>query len=604
MYVSYYKGSQAFVSYHGSTDQYARRMQVMIDGRSVYLPPVSAVDWADLPITVDDIERIEVIRGPAAASHGANSTQGVISITTRAAGGVNGKQVSFTRGSKGINDVSARFGQTGELFDYRMTLAYSADNGYDDLTTPPNGMTLATPRAPDLLNNGNDSNQARLMNFRGDYHPNAADSFDIQLGFNRDVQGVGFSDKNPTPSNPGSTNGNTPHDLVANSSFMHLGWTRQLDTDSELNLLYYHIRQQRHEAFPVYLGGTYFPGPVVQSLSVQRDEISMQHTLRTSADNRLVYGAAYREDRTRGLSDIPPLALTFSAAERMDEWRIFAHDEWRATSVLLINGGAMWERDRMGRGNISPRLAFNLTLQPQHTLRIGTSVAYRTPALVEEKFPAIQPGDLIIPSATVTSPNLRPERIVSREIGYLGQFSEGASSIDLRLYSDVVSGVIYPQAGAFVNQLTARHQGFEATFKHTFDVHGNLSVNFARASAHSDAQSLGIVSQLPGDSDAVSASIPRNSASVLYSKHWDNALDTSIAYYYQGSLQPFDRGSMDYQPIQRRVDVRMAKSFRNIIGVNGDLSLVVQNLLNQDYTEYIANNVFNRRAYVTLTLKW
>lgn len=64
MYVSYYKGSQAFVSYHGSTDQYARRMQVMIDGRSVYLPPVSTVDWADLPITVDDIERIEVIRGP------------------------------------------------------------------------------------------------------------------------------------------------------------------------------------------------------------------------------------------------------------------------------------------------------------------------------------------------------------------------------------------------------------------------------------------------------------------------------------------------------------------------------------------------------------
>lgn len=282
MYVSYYKGSQAFVSYHGSTDQYARRMQVMIDGRSVYLPPVSTVDWADLPITVDDIERIEVIRGPAAASHGANSTHGVISITTRAAGGMNGKQVSFTRGSKGINDVSARFGKTGETFDYRMTLAYTADNGYDDLAAPPNGMTMATSRARDLLNNSNDSNQARLMNFRGDYHPNASDSFDIQLGFNRDVQGVGFNDKNPTPTNPFSTNGNTLHDLVADSGFMQLGWTRQLAPDSELNLLYYHIRQQRHEAFPVYLGGTYFPGPVTQSLGVQRDEVSMQHTLRTS----------------------------------------------------------------------------------------------------------------------------------------------------------------------------------------------------------------------------------------------------------------------------------------------------------------------------------
>lgn len=317
-----------------------------------------------------------------------------------------------------------------------------------------------------------------------------------------------------------------------------------------------------------------------------------------------MYGAAYREDRTRGLSDIPPLAMTLAATERMDEWRVFAHDEWRATPNLLVNGGAMWERDRMGQGSLSPRLALNFAVQPQHTLRAGTSVAYRTPALVEEKFPALQPGDMIIPDAAVTSPGLRPERIVSREIGYLGQFAEGSSSIDLRLYSDVVSGMIYPQAGAFTNQLTARHQGFEATFKHTFDNHGNLSVNFARASARSNAQSLGIVSQLPSDSDAVSASIPRNSASVLYSQHWDDTLDTSLAYYYQGSLQPFDRGGIDYQPIQRRMDVHIAKAFRNVAGVSGDISLTVQNLLNRDYTEYIANNVFNRRAHVTLTLKW
>ena len=147
MYVSYYKGSQAFVSYHGSTDQYARRMQVMIDGRSVYLPPVSTVDWANLPVTVDDIERIEVIRGPAAASHGANSTQGVISIVTRDAGGMEGKSVSVTRGSKGINDVSARFGKRGEALDYRMTLAYSADNGYDNLATPPNNIPVTQFKA-------------------------------------------------------------------------------------------------------------------------------------------------------------------------------------------------------------------------------------------------------------------------------------------------------------------------------------------------------------------------------------------------------------------------------------------------------------------------
>lgn len=96
MYVSYFKGSEPIVSYHGTTDPYARRMQVMIDGRSVYMPPNNMVDWYTLPITMDDIERVEVVRGPAAASYGANSTQGVINIITRDAGAVDGANLSYT----------------------------------------------------------------------------------------------------------------------------------------------------------------------------------------------------------------------------------------------------------------------------------------------------------------------------------------------------------------------------------------------------------------------------------------------------------------------------------------------------------------------------
>ncbi len=619
MYVSYYKGSQAFVSYHGATDQYSRRMQVMIDGRSVYLPPVSTVDWADLPITVEDIERIEVIRGPAAASHGANSTQGVISITTRPANGTDGKSLSITRGNKGINDVAFRFGKSGETFDYRMTLGYNADNGYDDLNTPPNGLAITSPRALTLLQNSQDNNQAHLVNFRGDYHPNATDNFDIQFGYSRDVQVVGWTDKTPFPYNPialstTSTNGNPPHDLIANSGFVQLGWTHQLDTDSELNLLYYHIQQNRQENFPVYLGppfsivGTLFPGPVTQSMHTARDEISLQHSLRTSANNRVVYGAAYRNDQTHGRgnipSSIPILARSYSSDENMDEWRIFGHDEWRITPSLLLNSGAMLERDRLGEQNLSPRFSLNFTALPQHTVRLGTSVAHRTPSLIEEKYPTLQPGEMIIPSATVTSPNLHSEKIVSTEIGYLGEFPTWSSSIDLRLYSDVVSGMIYVQGGRFVNLLSARYQGFEATLKHSLDEYSDLSMNFARATASSDAQARGVLSSLLGNSDAVSASIPRNSAHMQYAQRWNNGLNLSANYYWQGCLQPMDRGSVDHQPIQRRMDVRLAKSFDDVAGLKGNVALVIQNLLNQEYTEHVANNVFNRRGFVTLTLKW
>jgi len=77
MYVGELYSHTPIVAYHGSTEEFSRRMQVLIDGRSVYLPPISMVDWEDIPLEMDDIERVEVVRGPAAASYGANSLHGV-----------------------------------------------------------------------------------------------------------------------------------------------------------------------------------------------------------------------------------------------------------------------------------------------------------------------------------------------------------------------------------------------------------------------------------------------------------------------------------------------------------------------------------------------
>ena len=70
MVVGYEKGWDAFVSYHGTSADMARRMQVLIDGRSVFQPSLAFVDWIGLPLELDDIDRIEVVRGPNAAAYG------------------------------------------------------------------------------------------------------------------------------------------------------------------------------------------------------------------------------------------------------------------------------------------------------------------------------------------------------------------------------------------------------------------------------------------------------------------------------------------------------------------------------------------------------
>jgi len=593
MYVSYYKGGQAIVSYHGSSDQYARRMQVLIDGRSVYMAPASTVDWANLPITIDDIERIEVIRGPAAASHGANSTQGVISITTRDAGAIHDRQLSLTRGAKGINDVAARFGHHGELLDYRMTVAYSADNGYDNLTAPPNSLTLAQATAGGLLNNSNDSNQARMLNYRADYHPNGIDRFDIQFGFNRDVQTAGWTD----------SFGNPNHDLISNSNYAQLGWIRALDNSDEFSARYYHMGQQQSELFTVLT-------PATNTTQTSRDEIELQHTVHLTESNRLVYGGAWRRDQVAGQGYSPALFFiygaspTYSSSLSTNEYRLFAHDEWRINQQLLLNTGAMLERDGLGHENLSPRVAVNYHLTPQHTLRMGASVAYRTPALAELHYRQLNPGVLLVPSQTITSPGLVPEKVLSREIGYLGEFSALATSLDLRVFSDQLGQGVYVGATKFENGYTAAYQGIEATIKHSMGDNSDLTANFAHELAHSNAAALTIGPGLLSTTDVQATSTPRNSASLLYSRRFSHDVSFSTAYYYQDALQAYMRNTVDHQSMQRRTDIRLAKVFNQGNGVKGEVALVLQNVFDMKYSEYVANNVFNRRSYVTLTLNW
>lgn len=73
MYVDFTDANRPVVSLYGSSDEYAHRMQILIDGRSVYFSPFGGVSWAELLLMIEDIERIEVVRGPSSASPGTNS---------------------------------------------------------------------------------------------------------------------------------------------------------------------------------------------------------------------------------------------------------------------------------------------------------------------------------------------------------------------------------------------------------------------------------------------------------------------------------------------------------------------------------------------------
>ncbi len=97
-------GNLTTVNYHGTSPGQARRLQVLIDGRSVYRAGFAQVSWSDLPVAIEDIQRIEVFRGPNTVSYGANALLGVINIITLSAKDTHGTLLKTNLGEKGIRD--------------------------------------------------------------------------------------------------------------------------------------------------------------------------------------------------------------------------------------------------------------------------------------------------------------------------------------------------------------------------------------------------------------------------------------------------------------------------------------------------------------------
>ena len=117
---------QADVSARGFNRRLSNKLLVLVDGRTVYLDSVGTTLWASLPVTMDEIERIEVIRGPGSAIYGADAFAGVVNIITQTPGEPGAQNVArFTVGTKGTTQgatvITGRSGDVG----YRASAGYT-----------------------------------------------------------------------------------------------------------------------------------------------------------------------------------------------------------------------------------------------------------------------------------------------------------------------------------------------------------------------------------------------------------------------------------------------------------------------------------------------
>src|ERR1700722_1998002 len=154
------------VSIRGFSGGLDDKLLVLIDGRSVYDPLFAGVYWDTLDTVLEDIDRIEVIRGPGATLWGANAVNGVINIITKKASDTQGNLTSVSFGDQDRNITEQRYGdKMGDDGFYRV---------YGKYVNRAGNTTLAG-------NDANDSQDEERSGFRADWENKAArDSFTLQ----------------------------------------------------------------------------------------------------------------------------------------------------------------------------------------------------------------------------------------------------------------------------------------------------------------------------------------------------------------------------------------------------------------------------------------
>ncbi|MCW8944193.1 MAG: TonB-dependent receptor [Sedimenticola sp.] len=574
--VGFYTGSKFTASSHGNADRFARDMQVLIDGRSIYDPVFGGVTWSDQQLDMDDIQRIEVIRGPNASTHGSNSFSGVINIITQHPSEQSGIRVKTVVGDGGRRQIYNRFAGSEGNLAYRVALKYDENDGYETR---------------------HDSSDTRWLGIRGDYQINSRDALLFELGKSSGTREDGFPNDAQQPFRP----------IEDTHSFKQLRWTRSLSPGNDFYLQFYHNYQKVDDSFSD--ATTFFPLDVSlgYGFDSQRYDLEFQHTIDLNPTQRMVWGLGARRDEGKGI-------WTFKRSDWItrDQYRAFANFEWRLRENLLLNLGGMYEKYEEKSGVFSPKVAVNLKLDKMNTLRLSATRAYRMPTFWEDfsDQSVVLTGSMTPLLQTYkTTTNLRPEYIESFELGYLGSFQDIGLTLDMKLFHEEIKDMIAEakalnapqQPFSYINSGSLNINGFEIGLRWDPSPRSMLHIGYSLTNAYGDQ----IKKTPPTQSDhyrILDRRVPPLTVSLLASHQFDSGIKLSSAYYYMDEISW--AGDGDDVPINRRWDIKLTKPFE-FEKADGELSLILQNIgPDNDFQDFHEENVWDGRVFLEARLNW
>jgi iron complex outermembrane receptor protein len=562
------------VSYHNNLTDFPNRTQLLVDGRSVYSPYFLGQTSSGLQtVALEDIERIEVLRGSNSAAYGARAFLGTINIVTRDPAETLGVAGHLASGDNRIQDARASLGWATESGHFRLGVDRRADAG------------LFGASGPDAVSR---------LNFRGDLRWGAGDQLEVRAGHATVDAGVGYLGNLENEARQRSTG----------MSFVQLDWRRTLSENEDVALGISHTQEVTRDAFLVDSAqlDSRFSGIIAFNVSgkASNDQLSFQHTVRKNKDFRFVWGAELRQERVAS----KPLYDT-EADFVTDFSRLFGNAEWRIQPDLLLNAGGLFEKSSLNGNSFMPRLMLNWQVAQGQTLRWGVSQAQRPPSTYEKssntRYYLNIDGAPVVVVDRASRGGVQPEKVTAYEIGYLGDFSRLGLNLDVRLFHeqvrDAIKYIAYENpAGLFYGGNTIDFANVE-----NFTIRG-LEYQL-KWRPWSGAQLLlnqsWVDSSWTDNGNTLYKPQPYLSSGLMLMQKLPGGADLSVMYHRTGATN--FAGTAVMAPVMSRTDVRLAWPLR--WGARrGEVAFVVQNL-GPANPDFVPEFTFRQQAYLMLKLE-
>ena len=571
------------VTARGFSGRFADKMLVLIDGRSIYNHLYSGVYWEQNSVPLEDIERIEVIRGPGATMWGANAVNGVINIITKQAKETQGLTVSTGGGSEERASGFVRYGgSAGDNTSYRAYTDYFQDGP----------LSTAAGQAAhdhwDLAQGGGrldwQESDRDTLTFEGDVYRGGA-----QQTVYSNYPAIGL-----TPAGP---------DTVAMSGEYALGrWTHLFSDRSDLSTQFSVSDEDRLEGYG--------------ALDTQTTEFDLQHHFVLSPRNDLMWGAGFEvyQDDTSSHRAFPPPSATVQLvpADSTDAlFSFFAQDQIALLPErLTLTLGAKIEHTGSIGFDIQPsaRLLWNVT--SRQGLWASVSRAVRTPDLVDRdaliQFQATQGSSVV--GILSGNPNMRPDTALAYEAGYRNQPARWVT-LDLAtffsVYHDLMTmdiGAPFLQAGPspvlvvpmqFGNNSAGHTYGIEMSTNWSVTQRWRLTGNYSWFRYGLDSGHFG-AGTIPLDNEGGS---PAHQVQFRSQLDLGRKLNFDAGVYYVSALTGLA------VPGYVRTDARLGWRVTRTT----EISLAGQNLLNGRHLEYAATDYVQpseQGRAVQLRVRW